>query len=36
MLMAVWTGWRNGISEPVPRVMFSVTAPMAVRVVRAS
>ena len=35
-LMAVCTGWRNGMSEPVPSVMFSVTAPMAVRVVSAS
>ena len=35
-LMAVFTGWRNGISEPVPSVMLSVTAPMAVRVVSAS
>ena len=35
-IRAVTSGWRNGISDPVPSSIRSVTAPMAVRVVSAS
>jgi hypothetical protein len=35
-LSATSSGWRNGISDPVPSAILSVTAPIAVSVISAS